>query len=76
MAVATATGKPLKYVPLSADEHEAGLTAAGLPPVLVEVLGRSSRQGRAGAFDLVTGDVERLTGKRAQAPIPFLTNAL
>ena len=75
-AAARAAGLPLRFVPLSPDEAKAGLTAAGLPPVLVDVLSRFQRAGHDGAFDLVSGDIERLTGKPPLAATDFVATTL
>jgi hypothetical protein len=44
--------------------------------MLVDVLMRSTRAGAAGAFDLVTGDIERLSGRRAQSALDFVATVL
>jgi len=75
-AVSTAAGKPVQYSPLSLEQWQAGLVAANLPPMLVEVLMRSQRAGSEGAFDLVTGDIARLTGRRARSVIDFVSTVL
>jgi len=36
----------------------------------------SQRAGSAGAFDQVTGDIERLTGRRAQSALGFVSTVL
>jgi len=74
-AAARASGKPVKFVPLTQEEGTAALTAAGLPPFLVDVLSRFQRAGREGAFDLVSGDIERLTGKKATLATDFVDQA-
>jgi hypothetical protein len=40
------------------------------------VLTRSQRAGSAGAFDLVTGDIGRLTGRRSQSALEFVSTVL
>jgi len=42
----------------------------------VDVLMRSQRAGRNGAFDLVTADIQRISGRSAQSPIDFIVRAL
>lgn len=64
-AIAKAAGKPIAFVEMSEAQQRAGLEAAGLPPVLVNMIGGFQAALRAGAFDLVTGDVARLSGKAA-----------
>jgi NAD(P)H dehydrogenase (quinone) len=66
----------VRFVALSEEQARAGLTAAGLPPPLVDVLSRFQRAMRDGAFDLVTGDIERLTGRQATPATAYLARAL
>jgi NAD(P)H dehydrogenase (quinone) len=75
-AIATASGKPVSFSAITEAEQRAGLEAAGLPGFLVGIFAGFQAALRAGAFDLVTGDVERLSGKRAQSPAEFFTRAL
>jgi len=75
-AVSKAIGKPIRYTPRTPEQSEAGLVAAGLPPPIVDVLVRSQKAGRDGAFDLVTGDIERHTGRRAQSAMDFIVRAV
>jgi NAD(P)H dehydrogenase (quinone) len=75
-AASRATGRAVTFVPLSPEEASTGLAAAGLPAFLVEVIGRFQQAGRDGAFDLVSGDIERLTGRRPLLATDFVLNAL
>jgi len=75
-AVSQAAGRPIRFIPMTPAQTEAGFKAAGLPPALIDVLVRVDRAGRDGAFDLVTGDIARLTGTPARSPIDFLLGAL
>jgi NAD(P)H dehydrogenase (quinone) len=75
-AVSRAAGKPVQFSPLTLEQWQAGLVTAGLPPALVDVLTRSQRAGSAGAFDLVTGDIGRLTGRRSQSALEFVSTVL
>jgi NAD(P)H dehydrogenase (quinone) len=74
--VSKALGKPIRYVPRTPVQSEDDLVAAGVSPPIVDVLMRSQRAGRAGAFDLVTGDIERISGRRPQSPIEFIVRAV
>lgn len=74
--IARASGKPVAFTAITEAQQRAGLEAAGLPPALVNIFGGFQAALRAGAFDLVTNDVERLSGKRAQSPAEFLTRGL
>ena len=75
-AVSRAAGKPVQFSPLTLEQWQAGLVTARLPPALVDVLTRSQRAGSAGAFDLVTGDIERLTGRRPRSALEFVSTVL
>jgi NAD(P)H dehydrogenase (quinone) len=75
-AIAKAAGKPIQFAEISEAQQRAGLEAAGLPPVLVAGIAGFQAALRAGAFDLVTGDVGRLSGKTAESPVQFLSRAL
>ena len=75
-AVSKAMGVPIRFQPLNKEAGAAGLAAAGLPPFLVDVLGRFQQAGREGAFDLVSGDVARLTGKPPRLATDFVAERL
>ena len=75
-AIAEAAGKPIAFSEMSAEQQRAGLEAAGLPPALVSGIAGFQAALRAGAFDLVTGDVERLSGKPAESLSHFLGRTL
>src|SRR5579863_7056510 len=59
-AIAQASGKPIAFKAITESEQRAGLEAVGLPAFLVDIFAGFQAALRAGAFDLVTGDVERL----------------
>ena len=75
-AIAKAGGKPVAFKEMTVAEQRSGLEAAGLPPVLVTGIVGFQAALRAGAFDLVTGDVARLSGNAAESPFDFLSRAL
>jgi NAD(P)H dehydrogenase (quinone) len=75
-AIGKASGKPIRFVEMTEVQQRAGLEAAGLPPGLVNTFAGFQAALRAGAFDLVTGDVARLSGKRAESPAQFLARSL
>ena len=61
--VARLSGKPLSHVVMTTDDLRARFLQAGLPPHIVEVV-LSIRQGfGAGGFDIITGDIARLSGR-------------
>ena len=65
-------GKPVRFEPLSAEQQQTNLNKAGLPPFLISPIIRFQTASRDGAFDLVSGDIGRLSGKRAESPEEFL----
>jgi len=75
-AVSQAAGKKIAFAALTEAQQRAGLEAAGLPAFLVNIVFGFQAALRAGAFDLVTGDVERLGGKPAESPAEFLARTL
>ena len=75
-AIAQAGGTPVKFAEMTEAQQRAGLTAAGLPPFLVETFAGFQAALRAGAFDLVTHDVERLSGRPAESTADFLARSL
>jgi NAD(P)H dehydrogenase (quinone) len=75
-AIAKACGKPVPFTAITEAEQRAVLAAAGLPAFLVDTFAGFQAALRAGAFDLVTGDIERLSGKRAQSAADFFARAL
>jgi NAD(P)H dehydrogenase (quinone) len=75
-AASRAMGVPIRYQPLDREASAAGLAAAGLPPFLVDVLARFQQAGRDGAFDLVSGDIGRLTGQPPKLATDFVAETL
>jgi len=75
-AASRASGKPVTFTPLTPEEASKGLKAAGLPPFLVGVIGRFQQAMRDGAFDLVSGDIFRVTGRAPQLATDFIAQAL
>src|SRR4029434_880467 len=65
--IAEITGRPLEYLVITEEQLRAGLTQAGLPAGGVNAVISIQRSFAAGAFDIVTGDVERLGGPAAKA---------
>jgi NAD(P)H dehydrogenase (quinone) len=74
--VSAISGKRVTFVPITIEQLEAGLTAAGLPSAVVKVISRFQAALRDGAFDLLTGDVERLAGRRPEPVESFLGRRL
>jgi NAD(P)H dehydrogenase (quinone) len=62
------TGKPVGFVTVPAEALRAGMTKAGLPEGAINSWVSIQNDFANGAFDVVTGDVERLAGR---APKPL-----
>jgi NAD(P)H dehydrogenase (quinone) len=75
-AVGAAFGKSVAHTTLSDEQYRAGLGAAGLPAPMADVLARFQEASSAGLFDVVSHDVERLSGRPAQSPVDFIVAAL
>jgi NAD(P)H dehydrogenase (quinone) len=61
--IAEITGRPLAFLAITEEQLRAGLTQAGLPVEVVNTVISIQASFAAGAFDIVTGDVERLGGR-------------
>jgi NAD(P)H dehydrogenase (quinone) len=75
-AVGAALGKDVAYTTITDEQERARLAAAGLPAPMADVLARFQAASAAGLFDMVTHDVERLSGRPAQSPVDFIVAAL
>lgn len=71
--ISEATGKPLEVVQVSDEQLSAGMTAAGLPDFLVNMLVSADANIRAGNFELVTDDYQSLTGQLPQTLAEYAT---
>jgi NAD(P)H dehydrogenase (quinone) len=74
--IAEITGRPLAFRVITEEQLRAGLTKAGLPVEVVSVVVSIQASFAAGAFDIVTGDVERLGGRPAKSLRDVLTQTL
>jgi NAD(P)H dehydrogenase (quinone) len=61
-----ATGKPLDVVDVTDEQLTQGLTGAGLPAFVANMLVSADANIRAGNFEQVTSDYETLTGQKPQ----------
>jgi NAD(P)H dehydrogenase (quinone) len=66
--LSAATGKPIKVVPVSADDLVAGMVAGGLPEPVARVFASFDVNQAQGKFGQVTADYKALTGVD---PTPF-----
>jgi NAD(P)H dehydrogenase (quinone) len=74
--IAEITGRPLAFRVITEEQLRAGLTHAGLPVEVVNIVISIQASFAAGAFDIVTGDVERLGGRPPKPLRDVLAEAL
>jgi NAD(P)H dehydrogenase (quinone) len=67
---------PVQFSAITAAQLESSLSGFGLPPAIVTAISRFQQALQAGAFDMVTGDVERLSGRRPRSVEEFLNQNL
>jgi NAD(P)H dehydrogenase (quinone) len=67
-------GKPLTVVQITDEQLAAGLRQHGLPEPVVDMIVSIDANTRGGFLDLVTGDVEKLSGRKSQTLKSFLEN--
>jgi NAD(P)H dehydrogenase (quinone) len=61
--IAEITGQPVAFRVITEEQLRDGLTQASLPPGAVNIVVSIQTSFAAGAFDILTGDVERLGGR-------------
>lgn len=61
--IAEITERPLAFLVITPEQLRMGLTQAGVPPDAVDIVVSIHTSFAAGAFDIATGDVERLAGR-------------
>jgi NAD(P)H dehydrogenase (quinone) len=74
--IAKISGRPLTFQVIMEEQLRAGLTQAGLPAGAVNTVVSIQASFAAGAFDIVTGDVERLGGRPPKPLREVLAGAL
>ena len=74
--IAEITGRQLAFRVIAEEQLRAGLTKAGLPVGAVNTVISIQASFAAGAFDIVTGDVERLGGGPPKSLRDVLAEAL
>ena len=74
--IAEITGRPLAFLAVTEEQLRAGLTKAGLPVPVVNIVIGIQTSFAAGTFDIVTGDVERLGGRPPKPLRDVLAGAL
>ena len=74
--IAEITGRPLAFRVITEEQLRAGIMQAGLPAAVVNTVIDLQTSFAAGAFDIVTGDVERLGGRPPKPLREVLAGAL
>jgi NAD(P)H dehydrogenase (quinone) len=74
--IAEITGRPLAFLAITEEQLRAGLTRTGLPVEVVNIVISIQASFPAGAFHIVTGDVERLGGRPPKPLRDVLAGAL
>jgi len=74
--IAQFTGRPLAFLVITEEQLRAGLTQASLPAQVVNTVISIQASFAEGAFDVVTGDVERLGGRPPKPLRDVLVGAL
>ena len=67
-----ATGKPLQVIEVTDEQLAGGMKHAGVPDMLIPMLVSFDTNTRQGGFDILTDDVEKLTGQKPSALEAFL----
>jgi NAD(P)H dehydrogenase (quinone) len=70
--IAKVFGKPVEAAIITDAQYAGGLKAAGLPDFAVEAIVGIAQTGAKGMLDVVTGDVERLSGRKPVSLADFL----
>ena len=74
--IAEITGQPLAFRVITEAQLRAGLTQASLPAGVIRTVVSIQASFAAGAFDILTGDVERLGGRPPRPLRDVLAGAL
>jgi NAD(P)H dehydrogenase (quinone) len=74
--IADITGRPLAFRIITEEQLRTGLAQAGLPAGAVNIVTGIQASFAAGAFDILTGDVERLGGRPPKPLRDVLERAL
>ncbi|QUT04615.1 NAD(P)H-binding protein [Sphingobium phenoxybenzoativorans] len=66
--LAAAAGKPLAFMAMPEDMLRGGMESAGVPGFIIDAVVSMQHSFVDGAYDIVTGDIEKLSGK---SPTPL-----
>ncbi len=70
------TGKSIPFVVITEEALRGGLNQAGLPDVVIGALTDIKRDFVAGRYDILTTDLERLSGRKPRRLRDLLANRL
>ena len=68
--------KSIPFLVITEDALRAGMTQTGLPDFVVEAVTDIKRDFVAGKYDILTTDIERLSGRKPRPLRDLLTTAL
>ncbi|KVK53998.1 NAD(P)-dependent oxidoreductase [Agrobacterium deltaense] len=75
-ALSEVTGKSIPFVVITEEVLQGGLNQAGLPDVVIGALTDIKRDFVAGKYDILTTDLERLSGRKPQRLRDLLAKSL
>lgn len=70
------TGKSIPFVVFTEEALRGGLNQVGLPDVMIGALADIKRDFVAGKYDILTTDLERLSGRKPRRLRDLLANSL
>jgi NAD(P)H dehydrogenase (quinone) len=70
-----AAGKPLAFVQVTPEQLGQGLKGAGLPAPIIDAVLSIQNMWAVGGFDVTTGDIERLSGRKPRSVAEVATAA-
>lgn len=73
-AIAEASGKPFGYAAIPAETLQEGMKQAGLPEGMISAIVSIQKNFTNGDFDIVTGDIEKLSGRAPLSLKSVLSN--
>lgn len=74
--ISEVTGKPLAFAVLPEETLRVGLAGAGLPAEVVDTVLSIQKTFLTGGYDIVTGDIEHLSGRKPRSLEDVLTGLL
>jgi NAD(P)H dehydrogenase (quinone) len=74
--IARVSQTTVQFSAITVEQLESGLASAGLPPGIISAVSKFQQALQAGAFDVVTGDVGRLSGRQPESVEDFLRRSL